>query len=84
MSEKPMLPGVVVFHGQPSDTQLAALDAATREWEMQAARGECSWVCADCCVTFPKGMPDACEHGHQSCTDIIQRDKLAATGKDGA
>lgn len=58
--------------------QLESLDQRTREWEMKAARGECSWICADCCVTFPEGMPNACTHGHQSCTDIIQRDLRAA------
>jgi hypothetical protein len=57
---------------------ISAMDKVTREWEMRAARGECSWVCADCCSTFPAGMPDACDHGHQNCTDIIQRDKRAA------
>lgn len=58
--------------------QLASLDQQTREWEMKAARGECPWVCADCSVTFPLGMPSSCEYGHQSCTDIIQRDLRAA------
>jgi hypothetical protein len=28
-------------------------------------------------------MPDACEHGHQGCTDIITRDKADAR-KQGA
>lgn len=60
------------------------LNKATREWEMRAARGECGWVCADCCCTFPKGMPDACEHGHQYCTDIIQRDKREAAAQAAA
>jgi hypothetical protein len=65
-----------------SDAQLenvvSAMDKATQAWTMRAARGECAWVCSDCCVSFPKGMPDACEHGHQKCTDIIQRDKTDA------
>lgn len=55
-----------------------SMNKATVEWEMRAARGECSWVCGDCCVTFPAGMPDACAHGIKRCTDIIKRDKIAA------
>ncbi len=66
----------------PTDENLGShidsLNKATREWTMRAARGECGWICSDCCVSFPKGMPDKCEHGHQLCTDIIQRDKAAA------
>lgn len=59
----------------------SALDAATemmRDWADRAARGECGWICPDCCCSFPEGMPDKCEHGHQGCTDIIQRDKQNA------
>jgi len=58
---------------------ISAMDKATQEWEAKAARGECGWVCADCCMTFPEGMPDACGHGQQWCTEIIQRDKKAAS-----
>lgn len=58
----------------------SAMDIATREWEMQAARGECGWICADCCGSDPRGMPDECMHGQQRCTDIITRDKKAAYG----
>lgn len=57
---------------------LESMDRAFREYTTKAARGECSWVCADCCCTFHEGMPDACVHGHQSCTDIIVRDKAEA------
>lgn len=72
-----------VFTGEGDfDKAIAAMDKLTRDWEMRAARGECAWVCADCCCTFPKGMPDACEHGHQSCTEIIQRDKRVAAEKE--
>jgi hypothetical protein len=71
-------PGIKIFFGSPSEAQLDALNRETRDWEMRAARGECGWICADCCASYPKGMPDACEHGHQSCTDIIQRDKREA------
>lgn len=49
-----------------------------RAWTHAAARGECSWTCADCCSTFPRGMPDECDHGHAGCTAIIQRDKREA------
>ena len=57
---------------------ISALDQATRDWTDRAARGECPWVCADCCYTFNEGMPDACCHGVQQCTAIIKRDKLRA------
>lgn len=73
-----LLPGVAV-HLYRSPQGLAKafseMDRITAEWEVRAARGECSWVCADCCVTFEHGMPDKCVHGHQKCTDIIQWNK---------
>lgn len=50
----------------------------TREWELRAARGECGWICADCCSSFPKGMPDECDHGIEYCTKLIERDKKQA------
>ncbi|WP_038995129.1 hypothetical protein [Pseudomonas putida] len=49
-----------------------------RDWTDQAARGECGWICSDCCCSDPKGMPDACFHGHAACTAIIQRDKQSS------
>ena len=55
-----------------------ALNKITNEWTDKAARGECQWVCSDCCGSFPDGMPDECAHGHQGCTDIIKRDKARA------
>lgn len=67
-----------IANGRPSAEKIAEMNKATRDWELRAARGECEWICADCCLTFSEGMPDACEHGHQSCTDLIQRDKRAA------
>jgi hypothetical protein len=70
---------VTSLSGKELEQHIQALDKATSEWTLQAARGECSWVCSDCCVTFPDGMPDACVHGHQSCTNIIQRDKRDAS-----
>ena len=62
----------------PSSETLAEMDSVMELWTMQAARGECGWICADCCVTFSAGMPDECAHGHQGCTSIIQRDKRDA------
>lgn len=72
-----MTPGVVIAIN-PSPEQIAKLDEGMRAWEMRAARGECSWICADCSMTFRDGMPDKCEHGHQGCTDLIIRDKKEA------
>lgn len=69
--------------GKALEDQISLMDKLTNDWTMRAARGECSWICADCCCTFPDGMPDACEHGHQGCTDIITRDKADAR-KQGA
>ncbi|WP_315136446.1 hypothetical protein [Achromobacter marplatensis] len=60
------------------DTTLEAMNKATREWELKAARGECGWICAWCCSGFPTGMPDECDHGIQECTDLLKRDKAAA------
>ena len=57
---------------------IEAMNTITREWTDQAARGECGWICSDCCISFPEGMPDECPHGHQKCTDIIKRDKADA------
>lgn len=57
---------------------ISEMDRVTREWTERAARGECGWVCSDCCYTFNEGMPDKCEHGNQRCTDIIIRDKQRA------
>ena len=54
------------------------MDDITNEWFAKAARGECSWVCPDCCCGFPDGMPDACAYGHAGCTELIQRDKATA------
>ena len=81
-------PGIFVLAGNAVsiDSHIEALNKQTNEWTDRAARGECSWICSDCCQSFPLGMPDACEHGHQSCTDIIQRDKAFAnaTGEKNA
>lgn len=58
------------------DAFFEQMNEKTRAWTARAARGECGWICADCCSTFPEGMPDQCVHGQQRCTDIIKRDKL--------
>lgn len=60
---------------------IEAMDKAMNDWTDKAARGECGWICSDCCCSFPEGMPDECAHGHQKCTDIIQRDKAMARGE---
>ena len=60
---------------------LNEMNSRTKDWELKAARGECAWVCADCCCSFPEGMPDECMHGHQSCTDLIKRDKAVAANQ---
>lgn len=75
---------IAIAVSKEGEFDLTELNKATRDWEMRAARGECGWVCADCCCTFPKGMPDACEHGHASCTAIIQRDKAQAKAEAAA
>ena len=73
------MPGIFIAPAeQDLSTTIATMDKITQEWTMQAARGECPWICADCCMTFQTGMPDACAHGIQRCTDIIKRDKSDA------
>lgn len=73
------IPGIFIALADESlDATIATMDKITQEWTMRAARGECPWVCSDCCMTFPSGMPDECAHGHQGCTDIIKRDKADA------
>lgn len=57
------------------DKTLESLNEAMRDWTRKAARGECAWICADCCCTVADGMPNECIHGNQQCTDIITRDK---------
>lgn len=64
------------------NAHIEKMNADTRDWTDRAARGECGWICADCCCTFPKGMPDECCVGHAFCNQLIQRDKLRAM-RDG-
>ncbi|GMG89624.1 hypothetical protein Cmtc_18950 [Cupriavidus sp. TKC] len=71
-------PGIAVVVGEPSTEVMEYMDALFVNYTMRAARGECGWICADCCCSFSDGMPDECAHGHQRCTDIIKRDKSDA------
>lgn len=69
---------ITTIPAQKLDEHISAMDKATREWTLQAARGECGWVCSDCCYSWPEGMPDKCPHGLVACTSIIKRDKMRA------
>lgn len=71
-------PGIVVTQSPVPDSFFNDLNKATVEWTMRAARGECGWICSDCCVSSSEGMPDGCFHGNDWCTAIIQRDKKDA------
>jgi hypothetical protein len=57
---------------------IPAIEKSFRDLAAKAARGECEWVCPDCCSKFSKGMPDECAHGQKGCTDLIRRDKNEA------
>lgn len=57
---------------------LERMNQGMRQWTDRAARGECGWICADCLLSEPKGMPDECFCKNQRCTEIIQRDKRNA------
>lgn len=74
---------ITTAKGKALEDQISLMDKLTNDWTMRAARGECSWICAGCCCTFPDGMPDACAHGDQGCTDIITRDKADARKQGG-
>lgn len=60
------------------EAHIDGMNTEMREWTAQAARGECGWTCSDCCMSDQKGMPDTCFCDDPRCTEIIQRDKLAA------
>jgi hypothetical protein len=78
---QPGFPGVFFADASnPADLAktIDGMSKAMTVWTFQAARGECSWICSDCCITCPSGMPDECVHGQQRCTDIIKRDKADA------
>lgn len=69
-----------IFVSTCSDTEklFSVMNSIFNEFTDRAARGECAWICSDCCCSFDDGMPDSCPHGDKRCTDIIQRDKTAA------
>lgn len=69
---------VTVLLARDLPAHIDGMNREMREWTDQAARGECAWMCADCCCSDSKGMPDECFHGHASCTAVIQRDKRQA------
>lgn len=60
------------------DEAIKTADATTNAAFETAARGECQWVCPDCCTVFPEGIPNECPHGHQNCTAWMDREKAAA------
>ncbi|MNQ74986.1 hypothetical protein D3C85_897590 [compost metagenome] len=69
---------VTVVDADKLDAHIEGMNKSMRSWTTAAARGECGWTCSDCCMSDFKGMPDKCFHGHQGCTEIIQRDKREA------
>lgn len=69
---------VTVVPAANLESHIEGMNAETREWTDQAARGECGWICSDCCGSAPNGMPDECFYGDARCTAIIKRDKARA------
>jgi hypothetical protein len=69
---------VTVIPADKLSDHIEGMNKATRDWTYRAARGECEWICSDCCLSDPSGMPDKCFCGHDGCTAIIQRDKREA------
>lgn len=61
-----------IFFGVLSAETLKAMDDATNQWERDAAKGLCVWICASCCTSFPNGMPTSCPHGAAGCTEIME------------
>lgn len=66
---------------KPELPDLSALNKATYDLQLRAARGECAWVCPSCSCGDHRGMPDECMHGNAHCTELIKRDKAEAKGK---
>ena len=64
--------------GNNPEKLFSVMDSIFNDMTEKAARGECAWICSDCCCSFDDGMPDVCVHGDARCTEIIQRDKAAA------
>lgn len=69
---------VTIVPAAELESHIDGMNNTTRQWTDSAARGECGWICSDCCGSDPKGMPDACFYGDDRCTAIIQRDKAKA------
>lgn len=67
--------GIVIISTDDDQLDISTMDSYTREWTKEAAKGNCGWICSDCCCVFPEGMPDECAHGDELCTSIIKRDK---------
>jgi len=69
---------IEVIPASQLECHIDGMNKATREWTDKAARGECGWICSDCCMSDPKGMPDERFCDDPRCTEIIQRNKLHA------
>ena len=69
---------ISVFPATELGAHIEGMNKATRDWTEQAARGECAWICSDCCLSFSEGMPDQCGVDDPRCTEIIARDKREA------
>ena len=70
--------GIFVSPLHNTEKLFAAMNSIFNEFTDRAARGECQWICSDCCCSFDDGMPDVCVHGDARCTEIIKRDKAAS------
>jgi hypothetical protein len=75
--------GIFIHQGDPSPEFMDSLNKQTREYELRAARGECAWICPNCCMSFPNGMPDECGYGNTECTELNARDKREALAEKG-
>lgn len=69
---------VTVVDASKLEDHIQSMNKFMQDWTAKAARGECGWICSDCCMSESKGMPDECLCGNQRCTEIIQRDKREA------
>lgn len=72
------MPLFTVIAATSIEDGLAKASESAKAWTLRAALGQCGWVCADCCCSFPTGMPDKCTYNDQRCNDIIKRDKAEA------
>lgn len=62
--------------GEVSQSVISAMDKMTNDWFSAAARGECGWICPDCCMSDHKGMPAFCMCGSPGCDRLLVRDLL--------